>query len=542
MSASWKAKTLLGKYEVQRKLGQGGMGQVLLAKSRGAQGFSRDVAIKQVRTDRMHDRDFLEILIHEARVCAQLQHPNIVEVYDLVQGDKTDLFIVMEYVKGQTLETLIYNREGPVESEEAIGIMKGLLSALGYAHSRGIIHRDIKPANILVKDDGLVKLMDFGLAKSFGLPEAPPHEPQTRHGQAKGTPCYMSPEQIRGQRDLDGRSDLFSLGAVFWELLCQDRLFDGLSDASLARSVQSEEIVSPGVLNNQYPEWMDTLVLKMLQRDPSARFQSAKDALQFIDDHFVHGAEQHEQQWIPVAESVPVSMSSLDQAAARAPKESKEEQLHHPRQGRRFALSPAGWVTVGMSVAAFVFAAAFALLNPKRLPKAKPPKPIADVQAISKAVRVEQTDKPSPKDYEAPMRAVSKKPILKPKKRRWRPRLQFSQTRFEQSTNERQALDILWKLRGTIRGCFFDLYPSEQSYDGRIMVVYLRLETTGERTINVNSRLQHSSDEFIGGPGYKMAACIQRGLDKLSESPGPPHRMLGALDVQVQVPNKEKAR
>jgi len=223
-----------GRYEIQRPIGQGGHAEVLLGIVRGADGFERPVAIKRVRTD-LADPVKLVALIEEAHHAARLAHPNVVSVLDLARDAENRPYLVMEHVDGVDLATLI--ETGPVPYPIAIFIVRELLSGLGYIHEErdrggrrepGLVHRDVKPSNVLLSWEGAVKLADFGLARMIQrtlIPGANARE---------GTPGYQSPEQAR-REDLDGRSDLFAIGIVLWELLASRRLRAGLpGDTSAA--------------------------------------------------------------------------------------------------------------------------------------------------------------------------------------------------------------------------------------------------------------------------------------------------------------------
>ena len=230
--------TRFGKYVILSKLGEGGMGRVDRAVLAGPMGFHKEVAIKRIKTDSPGSRRAGSALINEARLGGQLKHPNIVEVYELAEMDD-GMFISMEFVNGITLDRVLgacYVREIKLPLPVVFDLLAQLCAALQYAHSARdtagreleVVHRDLKPANVIVARDGTVKIMDFGIAKTT----ANLFVTQTT-GVAKGTPLYMSPEQIEGAKDLDRRSDLFAVGALLYELATGDRLFEAEGVANM---------------------------------------------------------------------------------------------------------------------------------------------------------------------------------------------------------------------------------------------------------------------------------------------------------------------
>jgi serine/threonine protein kinase len=222
------------RYDIKHQLGTGGMADVLLGTFRGAEGFHRPVAIKRARSDSADAATFAARLIEEADLAARLSHPNVGSVLDLDRDKSGRLFLVMEHVGGVNLGALI--ETGPLPYPVAIFIVRELLSGLGYIHehrgrgrARGLIHRDVTPHNVLLSWEGEVKLADFGLA-------LPLEGARTGVDMAGGTPGYMSPEQANRQA-LDGRSDLYAVGIVLWEILALRRLRVGAPGDLSARIV-----------------------------------------------------------------------------------------------------------------------------------------------------------------------------------------------------------------------------------------------------------------------------------------------------------------
>ena len=256
----------IGKYEIQGVLGKGAMGVVY-------KGFDpsieRVVAIKTVRKE-VVDPELAEQLMsrfkNEARAAGRLLHPNIVGVYEYGE-DEVNAFIVMEFVEGTGLRDYL-NRKAHFELGQILSIISQLLSALDFAHERGVVHRDIKPANLILTAQGRLKVADFGIARidTSNL---------TTIGSVMGTPSYMSPEQCQG-KPLDGRSDLFSTAVVLYEMLTGEKPFGG-SVESIAYKICHESPVPPSQRSYLVlPTSIDELVLQALNKDPVARFQSAR--------------------------------------------------------------------------------------------------------------------------------------------------------------------------------------------------------------------------------------------------------------------------
>ena len=225
----------LSNYRLERLLGAGGMGSVYLARDLA---LDRDVAIKFISPDKAGDEGARRRLIREARAAAALDHPNICTVHQVIVEPDGRACIVMQYVEGETLATTL--RSGPLEPRLALSVTCDLAEALSAAHKRGIIHRDLKPQNVIITGDRRAKLLDFGIARVSELAttttgDATPTS-LTMPGVFVGTPPYMSPEQFQ-QQPLDGRSDLFSLGALLFECLTGRRAFDGHSQIELFTQV-----------------------------------------------------------------------------------------------------------------------------------------------------------------------------------------------------------------------------------------------------------------------------------------------------------------
>src|SRR5713101_4913918 len=281
----------LGSYEVLSLLGAGGMGEVYRARDTR---LGRVVAIKVLPAERMADENRRRRFVQEAQAASALNHPNIVTIYQIESADGND-FIVMEYVPGKTLDTVI-PRQG-MRLGEVLRIAIPIADAVARAHAAGIVHRDLKPANVVVGSDGAVKVLDFGLAKLAALEEAdsPKREtrsedgdatPLSRPGTVAGTVEYMSPEQATGNT-VDARSDVFSFGAVLYEMVTGRRAFAGNSTAETLAALMHEHPKAPRELAPDVPRDLERVILRCLQKDPDRRFQHMADVkveLQEIKD------------------------------------------------------------------------------------------------------------------------------------------------------------------------------------------------------------------------------------------------------------------
>lgn len=258
----------LGRYEILDELGQGAMGKVYRARDPK---IDRLVALKTVLLANLSPDDhqeFRERFFREAQAAGRLSHPGIVTIHDVGEDDATHTpFIVMEYIEGKTLEALA--QEKPLASETVLELVGQVAEALDYAHSRQIVHRDIKPANIIVTPEGRATITDFGIAK-LALTQ------YTMTGQVLGTPAYMSPEQIEGGT-VDGRSDLFSLGAVLYRLLTGDKPFSGDSVTSLSFKVVYKDPRPATQLNPSLSPEVDAVLQRALAKDPAERYQTGKE-------------------------------------------------------------------------------------------------------------------------------------------------------------------------------------------------------------------------------------------------------------------------
>lgn len=259
-------------YSILEKLGSGGMGVVYKARDLH---LDRFVAIKVLPADRIADPDRKRRFVFEARAASALNHPNIITVHDVASQDDVD-YIVMEFVLGRSLDQRI-GRKG-LKLAEVLRYGAQIADALAAAHAAGIIHRDLKPGNIMVTERGLVKVLDFGLAKlaSTDPMAATMTTPQTEEGAIVGTIAYMSPEQAEG-RPVDVRSDIFSFGSVLYEMITGRQAFHGETKLSTLSAILGKDPLPPSSTAPDLPPELEKLVLRCLRKDPDRRLQHMGD-------------------------------------------------------------------------------------------------------------------------------------------------------------------------------------------------------------------------------------------------------------------------
>ena len=277
-----------GRYVLLERVAVGGMAEVFRAKREGVEGFEKVVAVKRILPHLSSNKDFVDMFVEEAKMVASLSHPNIAQIFDL--GKIADsYYIAMEFVEGRDLRTILTrarDRGTLLGVDLAALIAAKVGAALEYAHRHRddagnelrIVHRDVSPQNILVSNEGEVKLVDFGIAR------AATKASHTDSGSLRGKLLYMSPEQAWGKA-LDNRSDIFSLGGVFFEALTGHPLFSGNSEMSILERVRDARFLTPSSLNPAVPIELEAIVTRALQRDPEARYQDAAEMLQDLDTY-----------------------------------------------------------------------------------------------------------------------------------------------------------------------------------------------------------------------------------------------------------------
>ncbi|WP_082526396.1 protein kinase [Kitasatospora sp. MBT63] len=302
-----------GRYVIQRLLGQGGMASVHLAHDTV---LDRLVAVKTLNIELGGQAAFKERFRREAQAVARLQHTNIVSVFDsgedvTAEGLATP-YIVMEYVEGQALGDVLkdtVSRQGAMSTDQALKITASVLSALEASHDQGLVHRDIKPGNVMVSSKGVIKVMDFGIARALqsGVTS------MTQTGMVVGTPQYLSPEQALG-KSVDARADLYSVGCMLFELLTGRLPFDGDTAFTIAYKHVQEEPPAPSTVNAAVPPAVDALVARALRKDPAHRFPTAEAMREEVER--ISGGDKG---GIPLQASTPLVISEGPRSVHAAP-------------------------------------------------------------------------------------------------------------------------------------------------------------------------------------------------------------------------------
>jgi eukaryotic-like serine/threonine-protein kinase len=279
--------TMLGRNELLATIGEGGMARVILARQRGPMGFEKVVVIKVIHPDFAADRAAVGMLLDEARIAAQISHPNVVQTYELGEAGGT-FYIVMEYLAGESLQRILKSvaTGASFDPRMAARIIADVAEGLHAAHeltdlhgkNLGLIHRDVSLGNVVVLYNGNVKVVDFGIAKTRDRVSS-----TTQQGQLKGKYAYMSPEQIKNE-PMDRRTDVFSLGVVLWECLALRRLFHAENIPGTLMQILEGKRVAPSLHRPEVPRELDAIALKALEVDPAKRFQSTLEMKRALED------------------------------------------------------------------------------------------------------------------------------------------------------------------------------------------------------------------------------------------------------------------
>jgi serine/threonine protein kinase len=291
----------LGRYALYGEIAAGGMATVHLARLLGPVGFARTVAIKRLHPHLAKDPEFVAMFLEEARLAARVRHPNVVATLDVVSDDG-ELFLVMEYVAGESLSRLVRKareRGEHVPPRYVIGIMSGALEGLHSAHDAksekgqplGLVHRDVSPQNVHVGVDGVPRLLDFGIAKATNRVQ------ETRTDQIKGKVAYMSPEQL-AKGAIDRRADVYSASVVLWETLTGQRLFKADDVPSLVYAIINEAVERPSAVVPDLPAGLDEIVMKGLERDADKRWSSAREMAAALEKALAPAPAREIGEWV----------------------------------------------------------------------------------------------------------------------------------------------------------------------------------------------------------------------------------------------------
>jgi serine/threonine-protein kinase len=271
----------IGRYRLLGRIGEGGMAEVYRAVMVGPEGFERELVLKRILPRLSASGDFKTMFVREAKICAQMTHPNIIQIYEFGEADG-GYFIAMESVQGVTLRellTTLRKEERAIPAMIAADVARQICIGLDYAHTLHgpdgmpleIVHQDISPTNIMLSFTGTVKILDFGIARAAEFAEE-----EAKKGMIKGKVSYLSPEQIY-VRPFDARADVFALGVVFHEMLTGRRLFQSKNDITKMRELLAAPILPPSAIDAMIPRELDRIVMKSLEIDPKDRYQSAAD-------------------------------------------------------------------------------------------------------------------------------------------------------------------------------------------------------------------------------------------------------------------------
>jgi serine/threonine protein kinase len=385
-----KVGTLVGRYEIEAELGRGAMGVVYRARDPK---LDRIVAIKTVFVagiDSTAEQEYRKRFVVEAKAAGRLSHSGIVTIFD-VREDELEPYLVMEYVKGQSLQELVSRENRTLPLSTTLRLVQEIAEALHYAHTQGVIHRDIKPANILVAEDGQAKIADFGIAKLN-------QTNLTLYRQALGSPAYMAPEQLC-DGDVDSRSDLFSLGVVLYCMLTGHRPFQGNSATTVCFKLVNHEPVPVSSLQANLSPELDNIVLRAMAKDPIQRYQTGMAMASDIERlREISGFVRPKGDWktnSPARDANPQCISGRPKAGTPA---------RGDAQFRKPNLSWNPFIASTVLAAAMVFGASWSLYRSKQVPAATTAVHAANPRhsMVAASIEINPEPEPEPKTLETP--------------------------------------------------------------------------------------------------------------------------------------------
>ncbi|HEY7874326.1 MAG TPA: Stk1 family PASTA domain-containing Ser/Thr kinase [Actinomycetota bacterium] len=340
-------RTYGGRYTVIERVGTGGMAEVYRARD---ELLGREVALKVLHARFSQDRAFVERFKREAQAAANLNHPNIVSLFDYGADDGA-YFIVMELIEGRSLSDILLD-EGPLMPERAAEIASDVAKALARAHTGGLVHRDIKPSNIMITSSGQTKVTDFGIARALG---SDGDQTMTQTGMVIGTAAYFSPEQAQGN-PVDARSDVYALGVVLYEMIAGRAPFTGETPLAVAYKHVREDPVPPSGVNPEVPKALDAITMKALAKNPDNRFSSATE-MQADLERFLGGQKVHATPLLGATQAMTRAQPRASETAVL--QEQEYEPLPEPRSRAGWYVLAALGILALFGVLAYLFATNF---------------------------------------------------------------------------------------------------------------------------------------------------------------------------------------
>lgn len=337
----YTGKTLGGRYEIQEIVGIGGMAVVYKAYDKETQ---KIVAVKILKDEYLHNDEFVRRFRNESKAVAALDHKNIIKVMDVCFDDDLQ-YIVMEFIDGITLKAYI-DSKGVLPWKEAVYFTIQILRALRHAHAKGIIHRDVKPQNIMLLENGVIKMADFGIARFSGS------ETKTITDKAIGSVHYISPEQARGEKNIDARTDIYSVGVILYEMMTGKLPFDAENPVSVAIMQLRDEPERPSESNSDIPEGLEEIITKAMQKNPNQRYGSAKEMLDDLQAFKKNPDIKFNYQYY-VDKSPTRYIDAVDVP---------EEEAYHPEYPEKSAKSPVVSVMTGIVIAFLVVTAVVVII------------------------------------------------------------------------------------------------------------------------------------------------------------------------------------